>query len=52
MVGSWHTNLHEYAAHWLRFGNKSWVETQALRALMLFYRIPRVLLVVSCFLVP
>ena len=44
MVGSWHTNLHEYASRRLRFGNKSWVETQALRALMLFYKIPRVVL--------
>jgi len=44
MVGSWHTNLHEYASRRLRFGNKSWVEAQALRALMLFYRIPRVVL--------
>jgi len=42
LVGSWHTNLHEYAAHRLPLRNVQWVEAQALRALMLFYRIPRV----------
>ena len=44
MVASWHTNLHEYASRRLPFGNKPWVETQALRALMVFYKIPRVVL--------
>jgi len=44
MVASWHTNLHEYASRRLPFGNKLWIETQTLRALMLFYRIPRVVL--------
>lgn len=53
MVGSWHTNLHEYASRrlglrWMsdamRGKAKAWTEEQALRALLLFYRIPRVLL--------
>src|SRR5262245_51664226 len=53
MIGSWHTNLHEYAARRLRL---EWVgeaacasarrmaERQTLRALILFYRLPRVIL--------
>ncbi|MCM3878598.1 MAG: glycosyltransferase [Vicinamibacterales bacterium] len=41
MVASWHTNLHQYASR--RTGLKS-VEQPALRALMQFYRIPRVIL--------
>jgi phosphatidylinositol alpha 1,6-mannosyltransferase len=44
MVGSWHTNLHEYASLRLRVGNKAWIETQVLRALLFFYKIPRVIL--------
>jgi phosphatidylinositol alpha 1,6-mannosyltransferase len=53
MVASWHTNLHEYASrrlelNWLpqarRDEAKAWVEKQALRLLMLFYKIPRVVL--------
>ena len=53
MVASWHTNLHEYASRrlrvdWLgearRDDAKAWVEKQALRLLMLFYKIPRVVL--------
>ncbi len=53
MVASWHTNLHEYASRRLRLkwlgqakrdDAKTWVEQQALRLLMLFYRIPRVVL--------
>lgn len=53
MVASWHTNLHEYASRRLRLAwataqgrarAKSWVERQALHLLMLFYRIPRVIL--------
>jgi len=54
MVASWHTNLHEYASRRLRLrwaspatrdDTKAWVEWQALRLLMLFYKIPRVILV-------
>lgn len=41
MVASWHTNLHRYAS--LRFCAKS-LEQPAFRALMKFYRIPRVLM--------
>ena len=53
MVASWHTNLHEYASRRLRLTwasqarrdeAKAWVEQHALRLLMLFYRIPRVVL--------
>ena len=53
MVASWHTNLHEYASRRLRLkwlgqarrdDAKTWVEQQALRLLMWFYRIPRVVL--------
>ncbi len=53
MVASWHTNLHEYASRRLRLPwasrarrdeAKAWVERQSLRLLMLFYRIPRVVL--------
>lgn len=53
MVGSWHTNLHEYASRRLqlewagapaRNHAKQWVEDKALQLLMLFYRIPRVVL--------
>ena len=53
MVASWHTNLHEYASRRLRLGwagsatrqnVKAWVERQTLQLLMLFYRIPRVVL--------
>ncbi|HKY22248.1 MAG TPA: glycosyltransferase [Vicinamibacterales bacterium] len=44
MVASWHTNLHEYASRRLPLKNKPWVEAQALRALLLFYKIPRVVL--------
>jgi len=53
MVASWHTNLHEYAARRLRLGwagqakrdeAKAWVEQRALRLLLLFYKIPRVIL--------
>lgn len=54
MVASWHANLHEYASRrlqleWMnpagRARVKNWVERRALRLLMLFYRIPRVVLV-------
>ncbi|HEV3061190.1 MAG TPA: glycosyltransferase [Vicinamibacterales bacterium] len=52
MVGSWHTNLHEYASRrlltrcrWLsekgRMAMRLWVERRALSATLLFYRIPR-----------
>lgn len=52
MVGSWHTNLHEYASRrllrrcaWLsethRMSVRLWVEQQALSATLQFYRIPR-----------
>ncbi len=55
IVGSWHTNLHEYAAlrslRWVQGLPASWqralrdgIERQTLRAALLFYRIPRVLL--------
>ena len=53
MVASWHTNLHECASRRLRlrWGSparqneaKAWVERQSLRLLMLFYKIPRVVL--------
>jgi phosphatidylinositol alpha 1,6-mannosyltransferase len=55
MVGSWHTNLHQYAAlrsqKWLRWLPKSLriavqggMERQVLRAAVLFYRVPRVVL--------
>ena len=53
MVASWHTNLHEYASRRLRLDwagqarrdeAKAWVEQQALRLLLLFYKIPRVVL--------
>jgi glycosyltransferase involved in cell wall biosynthesis len=52
MVGSWHTNLHEYASRrlltrcrWLsekgRMAMRLWVERQALSTTLLFYRLPR-----------
>jgi glycosyltransferase involved in cell wall biosynthesis len=53
MVASWHTNLHEYASRRLRLAwaparvrqrGRRWVEEQALQLLMLFYKIPRVVL--------
>ncbi len=53
MVASWHTNLHECASRRLRLTwasqarrdeAKAWVEQRALRLLMLFYKIPRVVL--------
>ena len=53
MVASWHTNLHEYAARRLRLNwasetrrdaARDWVERHALALLMLFYKIPRVVL--------
>ena len=53
MVASWHTNLHQYASRrlklrWatseIREKGQAWAEAQAFRALMLFYRIPRVVL--------
>ena len=53
MVASWHTNLHECASRRLRLrwagtatrdNVKQWVERQTLQLLMLFYRIPRVVL--------
>jgi phosphatidylinositol alpha 1,6-mannosyltransferase len=53
MVGSWHTNLHEYPPLLNRFARmrpeirrevRWWVERRALRATMLFYAVPRVVL--------
>ena len=53
MVASWHANLHESASRRLRLrwagdaagGNvKGWVERRTLQLLMLFYKIPRVVL--------
>jgi glycosyltransferase involved in cell wall biosynthesis len=53
MVASWHTNLHQYAARRLRLGwialgardgARSWAERNTWKALMLFYKIPRVVL--------
>ena len=52
MVGSWHTNLHEYASRRLQLEwagasgvrTKQWVEDKTLQLLMLYYRIPRVVL--------
>lgn len=53
MVASWHTNLHEYASRRLRLAwasratrdeARAWIERHALRLLMLFYKIPRVVL--------
>ncbi len=55
IVGSWHTNLHQYLAlrsgKWTRRlpevwrpATERWLERQALRAAVLFYRIPRVVL--------
>jgi phosphatidylinositol alpha 1,6-mannosyltransferase len=53
MVASWHTNLHEYASRrlpleWVsaqrRADARSWIESQALHLLMMFYTIPRVIL--------
>jgi phosphatidylinositol alpha 1,6-mannosyltransferase len=55
MVGSWHTNLHEFASRrllkWSRWLSDSrralahrWVEDHALSATLLFYRIPRAIL--------
>lgn len=53
IVGSWHTNLHEYAARRLhlrcvpdplRQRLQRWAERQALRSALLFYKIPRVVL--------
>jgi len=53
MVASWHSNLHEHASRRLKVNwrgesrrddAKAWVEKQALRLLMLFYKIPRVVL--------
>src|SRR5262245_18977643 len=53
MIGSWHTNLHEYAGRRLRL---SWVprlaadivrrsvERHTLQVCLLFYRVPRVVL--------
>ena len=50
MVGSWHTNLHEYAARrtplrWIGCREKrvrAWIEDRTLSLCVLFYRIPRV----------
>ena len=53
MIGSWHTNLHEYASRrltlrWcpaaIRKKAKAWAEDQALKISLLFYRFPRVIL--------
>ena len=53
MVASWHINLHQYASRRLRMrwagasaraGVKGWVERHTWDALMLFYKIPRVVL--------
>ncbi len=53
MVGSWHTNLHEYAARRLRLGwmtrkarhrLQRWVERSSLWTCLQFYRIPDVIL--------
>jgi phosphatidylinositol alpha 1,6-mannosyltransferase len=53
IVGSWHTNLHEYAARRLMLGRtpevvadriRRWVEAFTLRTCVLFYRLPRVIL--------
>ena len=55
MVGSWHTNLHQYAAmrsaryfRWIPDGARhrifDTITSNALRATLLFYRIPRVVL--------
>jgi phosphatidylinositol alpha 1,6-mannosyltransferase len=53
MVASWHTNLHEYASRRIRLSwagramsgqAQTWVERQVLQLLMLFYKIPRVVL--------
>src|SRR5262245_55905708 len=53
MIGSWHTNLHEYAARrlrleWasdtLRTKARRAAERLSLRALVLFYKLPRVIL--------
>jgi phosphatidylinositol alpha 1,6-mannosyltransferase len=55
MVGSWHTNLHEYASRRLlkrltwtrektRMQLRLWIERHALRATLLFYNMPRVIL--------
>jgi glycosyltransferase involved in cell wall biosynthesis len=63
MVGSWHTNLHEYASRRLRLAwapekvrskARRWVERQSLEGLRAFYTIPQVVLApndeVSCWL--
>lgn len=50
MVGSWHTNLHEYAARraplrWIGSRGRpvrAWIEDRTLSMCVLFYRIPRV----------
>src|SRR5262245_26724867 len=55
MVGSWHTNLHEYASRRLlkhlgwasegaRVRLRFWIEHQALSLTLMFYRIPRIVL--------
>jgi len=53
MVGSWHTNLHEYASRRLgltwapekvRAKARRWVERQSLEGLRVFYSIPQVVL--------
>jgi phosphatidylinositol alpha 1,6-mannosyltransferase len=55
MVGSWHTNLHEYASRRLltrlawardttRTSIRQWVERQALSLTVSFYRLPRIVL--------
>lgn len=55
IVGSWHTNLHEYSAlrsakrfTWLpdsgQLAVRNWIEDRVLAATTLFYRIPRLLL--------
>ncbi len=54
MVASWHTNLHEYASRRLqlkwataagRERVKAWVERRVLDLMLMFYRIPQVVLV-------
>jgi phosphatidylinositol alpha 1,6-mannosyltransferase len=53
MVGSWHTNLHEYASRRLRLRwasdtarrrARTWIEQSSLRACLQFYRIAQVIL--------
>ena len=44
MAASWHTNLHQYVSRRLPLRRRAWVEAKALRALLLFYKIPGVVL--------